>query len=47
MNKALERLKSGRWNVGEVAYKLESSSPNTFSREFKKQFGYPPSKVIR
>ena len=47
MNKALEMLKTGRWNVGEVAYKVGSSSPNTFSREFKKQFGYPPSKAIR
>ena len=30
----------------EVAYRVGSSSPSAFSREFKKHFGYPPSQVM-
>lgn len=47
MKKADEFLRSGNFSVGEVAYKVGSSSPTTFSREFKKYFGYPPSNVIK
>lgn len=45
MNIAMELLKEGELNVSEVAYKVGSSSPSTFSREFKKHFGFPPSQV--
>ena len=45
MNIALELLQTGDLNVSEVAYRVGSSSPSTFSREFKKHFGYPPSQV--
>ena len=47
MNIALELLQSGDLNVSEVAYRVGSSSPSTFSREFKKHFGYPPSQVLQ
>lgn len=45
MNVALRLLKVEGLNVSEVAYRVGSSSPFTFSREFKKHFGYPPSQV--
>ena len=47
MNIALELLQAGELNVSEVAYRVGSSSPSTFSREFKKHFGFPPSQVPR
>ena len=47
MNVARQLLLSGEWNVSEVADKVGASSPFTFSREFKKYFGYPPSQVTR
>ncbi|MDD5910931.1 MAG: AraC family transcriptional regulator [Bacteroidales bacterium] len=40
-------LKSGKFSVSEVAYKVGSSSPMTFSREFKKHFGFPPSTLLK
>ncbi len=46
MNIAMQLLQSGKYNVSEVAWKVGSSSPYTFSREFKRQFGFPPSKVL-
>lgn len=45
MNTALSLLKTGNYSVGEVADRVGSSSPYTFSREFKKHFGFPPSKA--
>ena len=47
MNIAMELLKSGELNVSEVSYRVGSSSPFTFSREFKKHFGFPPSQVSK
>jgi len=47
MKKAEAFLKSGSFSVSEVAYKVGSSSPMTFSREFKKYFGYPPSQLLK
>ena len=44
MNIARELLLQG-WNVSETADRVGSSSPSTFSREFKNHFGYPPSQV--
>lgn len=45
LNIAHDLLKKGELTVSEVAYKVGFSSPFTFSREFKKKFGIPPSKV--
>lgn len=45
MNIARNLLLSGEWTVSEVADKVGSSSPFTFSREFKNHFGYPPSQA--
>lgn len=47
MNKAMELLKSGNYNVSEVADMVGSSSPFNFSRDFKKHFGVTPSSVFR
>lgn len=47
MKKAETLLKSGSFSVSEVSYKVGSSSPMTFSREFKKFFGYPPSTLLK
>lgn len=45
MNVAMELLKSGQYNVGEVAFKTGFSAISNFSRSFKKRFGYSPSEV--
>ena len=47
MKRAEEFLKTGLFSVSEVSYKVGSSSPMTFSREFKKFFGYPPSTILK
>lgn len=45
MNMAMERLKSGKYSVGEVSEMVGASSLANFSRSFKRQFGIPPSQV--
>ena len=47
MNTAMSLLKAGELSVSEVAYKVGASSPFSFSREFKKHFGFPPSHVAK
>lgn len=47
MNKAMELLKSGKYNVSEVADMVGASSPFNFSRDFKKHFGMTPSSVLK
>ena len=47
MNRAKELLSSKLYTVSEVAYKIGSLSPNTFSRDFKKHFGVTPSSVMK
>lgn len=47
MNKALEYLLSGEYNISEVGYKLGFNKPNNFSRAFLKQFGVSPSQYIQ
>lgn len=47
MEEAEKLLKSGAYNVTEVAYHLGYSDAAYFTRVFKKYFGYPPSKMIR
>lgn len=46
MNIARRLIMEG-YNVSEVADKVGSSSPSSFSREFKNHFGYPPSQTSR
>lgn len=45
MNTAMQLLRSGKYTVSEVCYKVGSSSLANFSRSFKRQFGIPPSEV--
>lgn len=45
MNMAMEYLSAGSYTVSEVALKVGQESLSTFSRDFKKHFGIPPSKV--
>lgn len=47
MNKALEYLLSGEYNISETAYKLGFNKPNNFSRAFTKQFEVSPSQYIQ
>lgn len=45
MNIAMELLRSGKYTVNEVSYRVGASSLSNFSRQFKKQFGVSPSSV--
>ena len=45
MNTAMQLLKTGKYTVSEVCYKVGASSLANFSRSFKRQFGVPPSEV--
>lgn len=47
MNRAKELLESRMYTVSEVAFKVGSLSPNTFSRDFKKHFGFTPTSVSK
>ena len=47
MNRAMELLRSGKYTVGEVGYKVGAPSLSTFSRDFKKHYGYSPSSVLK
>ena len=42
---ALEKLRDGE-KIGSVSHQLEFSSPYSFSKAFKKQFGYSPKQYI-
>ncbi|MGQ7947299.1 hybrid sensor histidine kinase/response regulator transcription factor [Flavobacterium sp. WC2509] len=46
MNKALEYLLSGDYNVSETAFKVGYSMSSNFSRTFTRHFGISPSKYI-
>ena len=46
MNKAVEYLLSGAYNISETAYKVGYSAPNSFTRAFAKYFGMSPSQYI-
>lgn len=41
----MELLKSHKYNVSEVGYKVGFSTLTGFSRAFKNKFGIPPSQV--
>lgn len=47
MNKALELLKSGRYNVAEVSSMVGYGTPSYFSTSFKKFFGGLPSEYTK
>jgi len=46
MNKALEYLLSGEYNIAETSYKVGYSMSSNFSRTFTRHFGVSPSKYI-
>ena len=46
LKQAAALLKSRRHNVSEVSVLVGFNDPLYFSRSFKKQFGYPPSRLI-
>lgn len=46
LKKAAELLKTKKYNVSEVTNLVGFNDPLYFSRCFKKQFGFPPSKLI-
>lgn len=46
LKKSAELLKSKKYNVSEVTDLVGFNDPLYFSRCFKKQFGFPPSKLI-
>lgn len=47
LKKSASLLKSKKYNVSEVTSLIGFNDPLYFSRCFKKQFGYPPSKLIK
>ncbi len=47
LRKAEELLRTGVYNVSEVAYMTGFSQPNYFSKVYKRFFGYSPNELIR
>ena len=47
LNKAMELLKTGRYNVSEVSAMVGYSTPSYFTTSFKKHFGYSPSELVK
>lgn len=47
LKKSASLLKSKKYNVSEVTNLIGFNDPLYFSRCFKKQFGYPPSKLLK
>ncbi|CAM3506186.1 two-component regulator propeller domain-containing protein [Zobellia roscoffensis] len=47
LKKSAELLRTKKYNVSEVTTLIGFSDPLYFSRCFKKQFGYPPSQLIK
>jgi len=47
LKKSAQLLKTKRYNVSEVTNLVGFNDPLYFSRCFKKQFGFPPSKLIK
>lgn len=47
LKRAVQLLKTKKYNVSEVTDLVGFNDPLYFSRCFKKQFGYPPSKLLK
>lgn len=47
LSKAKQLLEENAANVSEVAYQVGFDDPSYFSKQFSKEFGYPPSSLIR
>lgn len=47
LKKSVQYLKTKKYNVSEVTSLVGFNDPLYFSRCFKKQFGYPPSKLLK
>jgi len=47
LKKSAQLLKTRKYNVSEVTDYIGFNDPLYFSRCFKKQFGFPPSKLIK
>ncbi|GAL64326.1 helix-turn-helix domain-containing protein [Algibacter lectus] len=47
LKKSVQLLKTKKHNVSEVTDLIGFNDPLYFSRCFKKQFGYPPSKLLK
>ena len=47
LKKSVQLLKTKKYNVSEVTDLIGFNDPLYFSRCFKKQFGYPPSKLLK
>jgi signal transduction histidine kinase/DNA-binding response OmpR family regulator len=45
LSKAKKMIEEQKGNISEIAYSVGFSSPQYFTRCFKKEFGYPPSEV--
>ena len=45
LNRAMELLKTGEYNISEVGYKVGFGTLTGFSRSFKNKFGVPPSAI--
>lgn len=47
LDRAVELLKTGAYNVSEAAYMLGFNTPNYFSACFSEQFGFTPSELVK
>lgn len=47
IHESCRMLRSGRWNIGEVAIEMGYSSPQAFSTQFRRIMGISPTEYIR
>jgi signal transduction histidine kinase/DNA-binding response OmpR family regulator len=47
LKRGAELLKNKNGNISEIAYEIGFESPNTFSKNFRRQFGISPSEFVR
>lgn len=46
LSNAINDLAEGKLSIGDIAYKYKYNSPESFSKAFRRLFGYAPSKFI-
>ena len=46
LNKAKKMIEEQKGSISEIAYSVGFSSPQYFTRSFKEEFGFPPSKLL-